>query len=117
MADQPVVGCSQPGAARRSSPKLKSLLLKTDPLQVPGTVDAFRVRGTLVFGLAIGTSGEVTRVESVSGHPVMISAAMQSIRAMAIFVLTSLTERKKEFYGRITIKYQAIGRGVTYQVF
>jgi hypothetical protein len=84
MADQPAIGCSQPGAARLSSPKLKSLLLKTEPLQVPGTVDTFHIRGTLVFGLAIGTSGEVTCVELVSGHPVMISDGHAIHRAMAI---------------------------------
>ena len=115
MADQPAISCRQPAALRLSSPKLKNLLLKIEPIQVPGTVDGLHIRGTLVFSVAIDTSGGVTCIEFVSGHPVMVSTAMESITLWK-FRPYFVNGKKQEFYGRITIKYEAIGRGVTYRV-
>jgi hypothetical protein len=42
--------------------------------------DGLHLRGTVVMSVAVDT-GEVTCIESVSGHPIMISAAMESFRS------------------------------------
>jgi hypothetical protein len=55
----------------------------------------------------------VTCLELVSGHPVMISTTTQSI-GLWRFRPYFADGKKKEFYGRI--KYEAIERGLTYQV-
>ena len=114
-AAQPPIGCGRPGAVLLSSPKLKAALLKSEPITVPGTVDGLHIKGTLVFAVAVDISGEVTCIKSVSGHPVMISAAMESIRKWKFHPYFA-REKKREFCGRIAIKYEAIGRGVTYEV-
>ncbi len=113
-AGQPPTGCSQPGTVLLSAPRLKSLLLKTEPIQVPG-VDGRHICGILVFSVAIDTSGEVTYIEFVSGHLAIVQTAIESIRLWK-FRPYFAAGKKKHFYRRITVKYQTIGSGVTYRV-
>ena len=115
VAAKPPEDCCQAGAVRLSSSKVKTLLLTTEPIEVPGTSDGLHIKGTIVVSVAVSTSGEVICVAYVSGHPLLISAAMESVRLWK-FHPYSASDRKKEFCGRIAIKYEAIGHGVRYEV-
>jgi hypothetical protein len=115
MAAKPPDDCCQAGAVRLSSSKVKTLLLKTQPIEVPGTSDGLHIKGTIVVSVAVSTSGEVICVAFVSGHPLLISAAIESVRLWK-FHPYSVGESKKGFCGRIAIKYEAIGHGVRYEV-
>src|SRR5579863_3910598 len=107
--------CCQAGAVRLSSSKVKTLLLKTEPIEVPGTSDGLHIKETIVVSVALSTSGEVICVAYVSGHPLLISAAIESVRLWK-FHPYSASGKKTEFCGRIAIKYEAIGHGVRYEV-
>jgi hypothetical protein len=107
--------CCESESEKLSSHQMKALLLKTELIYLPGTVDKLHIKGTVVMALAVDERGEVNCVQIISGHPLIIGTTIDSVKQWKFraFVVRGL---RKSFCGRIAIRYQASERGVRYRV-
>jgi outer membrane biosynthesis protein TonB len=94
---------------------MKVLLQKTEPIDLRGTVDKLRIRGTVVIALAVDDKGGINCVQIISGHPLIIGTTIASVRRWTFrpYVVRGL---RKDFHGRIAISYQASEHGLRYRV-
>ena len=102
--------------AERVSPKQVNVLLdKTEPIQVPCCGHGLHIEGTIVLAIAVDADGEVTCVTMVSGHPLIIGSAIDSVRRWKFrsYVVNGL---KKGFCGKVTLRYKATDSEVKYEV-
>jgi hypothetical protein len=67
------------------------------------------------MALAVDEKDEITCVQIISGHPLIIGTAIDSVRQWKFrpYVVRGL---RKGFCGRIAIRYQASEHGVRYRV-
>jgi hypothetical protein len=94
---------------------MKVLLQKTEPIDLRGTVDKLRIRGTVVIALAVDDKGGVNCVQIISGHPLIIGTTIASVRRWT-FRPYAVRGLRKDFHGRIAISYQASELGLRYRV-
>jgi Gram-negative bacterial TonB protein C-terminal len=107
--------CCEPEGERLSSHQLKALLQKSEPIYLPGTVDKLHIKGTVVMAVAVDDQGEISCVQIISGHPLIIGTTIDSVRRWKFrpYVVRGL---RRGFCGRIAISYQASVHGVRYRV-
>jgi hypothetical protein len=107
--------CCQPESEKLSSRRVKNLLQNTEPIRSPCCADMLHIKGTVVLALAIDNNGEVVCVQSVSGHPLVISTTIESVRRWKFrpYVLRGL---RKSFCGRIAIRFVANEHVARYKV-
>jgi len=110
-----LANCCESESEKLSSHVVKALLQKTEPIDLPGTVDKLHIKGTVVMELAVNDKGEVDSVRIISGHPLIIGTTIDSVRQWKFrsFVVRGV---RKGFCGRIAISYQASEHGVRYRV-
>jgi hypothetical protein len=113
--ERSAANCCTSGATRISARTVKTLLTKTEPIQAPCCADMMHIKGTLVFSLAVDTNGQVICVDSVSGHPLIIGVAIDSIRQWKFRPLI-VRGLKKKFCGKVTLRYEANEYGVRFDV-
>jgi len=116
--DKPIsaVGkCCVSDANGLSSKPFKALLVKTEPIQSPCCAKMLHIKGTLVLSIAVGTDGEVTCVTYVSGHPLLIGVALDSVKHWNFRPYVA-KGRKKNFCGRLTLRLDANEYVVRYEV-
>jgi outer membrane biosynthesis protein TonB len=113
--DKPVGNCCGLDADSMSSQKFKALLEKTEPILAPCCGNTLHIKGTMVLSIAVDTDGEVTCVAYVSGHPLIIGVAIDSVRHWKFrpHVVKGL---KKKFCGRIALRFEANEYAVRYEV-
>ena len=63
-------------AEEKVNPKV---IKKTPPAYPPDAKEA-RIQGTVVLAIRIGTDGFVSHIELVSGHPLLVGAAVDSVK-------------------------------------
>ena len=73
------------------------------------------IKGTMVLSIAVDTDGQVTCVAYVSGHPLIIGVAIDSVSQWR-FSPYSVKGLKKNFYGRVALRYEANEGAVKYEV-
>ena len=112
---KPVTRCCTSDVDRLSQKKLKSLLDKTEPIHPPCCAERLHIKGSMVLSIAVGTDGEVTCVEYVSGHPLIIGVTIDSVRQWR-FRPYSVKGLKRKFCGSITLRYEANEGAVKYEV-
>jgi outer membrane biosynthesis protein TonB len=113
--EKSVAKCCTSEADRLSPQRIKALLDKTKPIHSPCCADMLRIRGTIVLSIAVGTDGEVTCVAYVSGHPTIIGVAIDSVRQWR-FRPHAVKGLKKNFCGRVALRYEATEHAVKYEV-
>ncbi len=111
----PAAHCCTSDSERLSPKKVKALLDKTEPIQVPCCAEMLHLKGTMVLSLAVGTDGGVTCVEIVSGNPLLFGVAIDSVRQWR-FRPYAVKGQKRKFCGRIALCYEATEDGVKYTV-
>jgi TonB family protein len=57
----------------------KSLVVKIDPIYPPLAMQA-RVQGTVRFNILVDKQGKVANVQLISGHPLLVNAAVDAVR-------------------------------------
>ncbi len=77
----PADNCWQPGAVQLSAAQTKDRLLHAEPIFPPGLSICARINGVLVFKIGADKDGNVTCIRAVSGHPLLVPGAMESIRS------------------------------------
>ena len=78
---KPAPNCCTSDAERVSPKQVNALLDKTEPIQPPCCGHGLHIEGTIVLAMAVDANGEVTCVTVVSGHPLIIGSATDSVRA------------------------------------
>jgi len=73
--------CWQAGIVELSPSKLKARLRHTTPISSPLLYKSFRIGNAILsFKLRADAEGNVVCVQAISGHPIIIGAAIESIQ-------------------------------------
>lgn len=112
---QRVPACCQPDSERLSQQQVKSLVKKTEPINAPCCADMLHISGTVVLAISVDAEGNVTCVQMVSGHPLIIGVAIESVRQWKFQPYTS-SGTKKNFCGQIALRCQGNEYGVKYRI-
>jgi len=107
--------CCTPGVDKLPPKQVKTLLDKTEPIQAPCCGSNVHIKGTIVLAIAVDANGEVTCVTLVSGHPLIIASAIDSVRRWK-FRPYAVKGVKKSFCGKVTLRYEATEYAVKYEV-
>jgi TonB family protein len=107
--------CCEPEFEKLSQPKVKALVKKTEPISAPCCADMLHINGTVVLALSVDPQGNVTCVQIVSGHPLIIGVAIDSVRRWKFEPYTSKGV-KKGFCGQVALRFQANEYGVKYRI-
>ena len=112
---KPVRNCCTSNAERVSLKQVNALLEKTQPIQTPCCGHGLHIEGIIVLAIAVDADGDVTCVTVVSGHPLIIGSAIDSVRRWKFrsYVVNGL---KKNFCGKVAVRYAATDYGVKYEV-
>jgi len=65
--------------------------------------------------MAVDANGEVTCVNIVSGHPLLIGSAIDSVRRWK-FRSYLVNGMKKSFCGKVALRYEATDYAVKYEI-
>jgi outer membrane biosynthesis protein TonB len=112
---KPTPNCCTLGAERLSPKQVNTLLDKTEPIQGPCLGHSLHITGTIVLAIAVDANGEITCVAMVSGHPLIIGTAIDSVRRWK-FRPYAVNGQKKNFCGKITLRYEATDCAMKYEV-
>ncbi len=75
----PENGCCPADQPLLSPRQMKARLRHTEPMMPPPLGRKVRIKGTVVFVVAFDSSGRVTCVRLVSGPPLLVTGAMESL--------------------------------------
>lgn len=112
---QPVPDCCQNDSERLSQQQVTALVKKTEPIKAPCCADMLHISGTVILTVSVDTSGSVTCVQMVSGHPLIIGVAIDSVRQWKFRPYT-YRGTKKSFCGQIVLRFQATEYVVKYKI-
>ena len=76
----PRVTLAAPTRIRISQGVTKGLLIHREEPAYPPLARAARVQGDVVLSAVIGTNGEIQNLQLVSGHPMLVPAALAAVR-------------------------------------
>ena len=110
-----VPNCCEPGSEKLSQSKLKALVKQTGPIHAPCCADMLHIGGTVVLAISVDAQGNVTCVHMVSGDPLIIGVAIDSVRQWKFEPYTSQGV-KKPFCGQVALRFQANEYGVKYKI-
>jgi outer membrane biosynthesis protein TonB len=110
-----VPNCCEPGSEKLSQSKLKALVKQTGPIHAPCCADMLHISGTIVLAISVDPKGNVACVQTVSGHPLIIGVAIDSVRQWKFEPYTSQGV-KKPFCGQVALRFQANEYGVKYKI-
>ena len=112
---KPTPNCCTSGTERLSSKQVNTLLDKTEPIQGPCLGHNLHIMGTIVLAIAVDANGEIACVTMVSGHPLIIGTAIDSVRRWK-FRPYAVNGLKKSFCGKIALRYEATDCALKYEV-
>jgi outer membrane biosynthesis protein TonB len=95
---QQVPSCCESDSEKLSQSQVKALVKKTEPIHAPCCADMLHISGTVVLAISVDGQGNVICVQMVSGHPLIIGVAIDSVRQWKFDPYTSKTI-KKSFCG------------------
>ncbi len=107
--------CCEPESAKLSRAQTKTFGKKTEPINAPCCADMLHINGTIVLGISVDPEGDVTCVQMVSGHPLIIGVAIDSVRRWK-FQPYSSKGTKRSFCGQVALCFRANEHGVKYKV-
>jgi TonB family protein len=107
--------CSTTGLAEHSAKDMRSRLKHTQPIDPPCCGRNLDLKGTIVLLVVVGETGDVICVELVSGDPMIADSAVHSV-AKWKFQPHVAKGQPSAFYGRVSIRFHATERAVTFKV-
>jgi TonB family protein len=110
-----VLNCCQPESEKLSQSRVKALVKQTEPIHAPCCADMLHISGTVVLAISVDPRGTVACVQVVSGHPLIIGVAIDSVRQWKFEPYTSQGV-KKPFCGQVALRFQANEHGVKYKI-
>jgi outer membrane biosynthesis protein TonB len=106
--------CCTSDGARLSRQEIKALLNHTEPIS-PLLGDKVHIQGKIVVAIAVDASGRVAYAEYISGHPMMIAGTIASVGGWQFRPFT-VHGVKKDFCGRVALRFEASEYGVKYEI-
>jgi outer membrane biosynthesis protein TonB len=82
------------GSEKLAQSKVEALMKQTEPIHAPCCADMLHISGTVVLAISVGPRGNVACVQSLSGHPLIIGVAIDSVRQWKFEPYTSQGVRK-----------------------
>jgi outer membrane biosynthesis protein TonB len=110
-----VPDCCTASTEKLSPQQVKSMVRKTEPIQPPCCADQLRLNGTAVLAVAVDDKGKVTCVQSITGHPLIIGAVIESVSRWR-FQPYVVRGRSRSFCGRVALRFQGNERLVKFDV-
>lgn len=107
--------CCTSGAERLSPKQVNTMVDKTEPIQGLCLGHNLHIKGTIVLAIAVDANGEITCVTVVSGHPLIIGTAIDSVRRWK-FRPYGANGLKKSFCGKVTLRYEATDCATKYEL-
>jgi outer membrane biosynthesis protein TonB len=107
--------CCEPESEKLSRPQVKALVKKAEPIHAPCCADMLHTNGTVVLVISVDPQGNVVCVQMVSGHPLIVGVAIDSIRQWKFEPYTP-KGAKKSFCGQVALRFQANESGVKYKI-
>lgn len=83
----PLPDCCEPEFEKLSQLQVKALVHKTQPIHAPCCADMLHISGTVVLAISVDPKGEVTRVQMVSGHPLIIGQVIPSSLELPLILI------------------------------
>jgi outer membrane biosynthesis protein TonB len=114
-AQQPVTACCQADSESLSRQQLKALVNKTKPIHAPCCADMLHISGTVVLAISVDPEGNVTCVQMVSGPPLAVGVAIDSVKQWKFRPYTP-KETKKSFCGQIALRCEGNEHGIRYKI-
>ena|SRR5208283_2402678 len=114
-AQQPVPPCCKPESEKLSQQQLKALVKNTEPILAPCCADMLRISGTVVLTVSVDAEGSVTCVQMVSGPPLALEFAIDSVRQWKFRSYTS-KGIKKSSCGQIALRCRGNEHGIRYKI-
>jgi len=74
--------------------KVKALVKHTEPIHAPCCADMLHISGTIALAISVDPNGNVACVQRVSGHPLIIGVAIDSVRQWKFELYTSQGVKK-----------------------
>jgi TonB family protein len=112
---QQVLGCCEPKCEKLTQSQVKALVKKTEPIHAPCCADMLHISGTVVLAISVDPQGNVVCVQMVSGHPLIIGVAIDSVRRWRFEPYTSKGVRKN-FCGQLAVRFRANEHAVKYKI-
>jgi TonB family protein len=110
-----VPACCGLESEKLSQRQVKALVEKTKPIQAPCCADMLHINGTVVLTISVDPKGDVSCVQVVSGHPLIVGVAVDSVRQWK-FQPYGSKGIKKGFCGQIAVRFKASDYGVRYKI-
>jgi len=110
-----VPNCCEPESEKLAQSKVKSLVKQTAPMHAPCCAAMLHISGTIVLAISVDPKGNVACAQTVSGHPLIIGVAIDSVRQWKFEPYTSQGV-KKPFCGQVALRFQANEYGVKYKI-
>jgi outer membrane biosynthesis protein TonB len=112
---QQVPSCCESESEKLSQLQVKALVKKTEPIHAPCCADMLHIGGTVVLAISVDAQGNVTCVHRVSGDPLIIGVAIDSVRQWKFEPYNS-KGIKKVFCGHVALRFQANEHVVKYKI-
>jgi len=74
-----VPNCCESESEKLSQSKVKALVKQTEPIHAPCCVNMLHISGTVALAISVDPKGHVACVQMVSGHPLIIGVAIDSV--------------------------------------
>jgi outer membrane biosynthesis protein TonB len=111
-----VPNCCEPESEKLSQSKVMALVKQTEPIRAPCCgADMLHISVTVVLAISVDPQGNVACVQKVSGHPLIIGVAIDSVRQWKFKPYTSRGV-KKNFCGQVALRFQANEYGAKYKI-
>jgi outer membrane biosynthesis protein TonB len=110
-----VPNCCEPESEKLAQSKVKALVKQTAPIHAPGCAEMLHISGTVVLAISVDPQGNVACAQSLSGHPLIIGVAIDSVRQWKFEPYTSHGV-KKTFCGQVALRFQANEYGLKYKI-
>jgi outer membrane biosynthesis protein TonB len=88
------------------------MVLATEPIQMSGRA---HLESRVVLAITVDRGGKVICLQFVSGHPLLVSSSIESVRQWK-FRPYVRRGQSKSFCGKIALRIRANDDGVTYDV-
>jgi len=112
---QQIPSCCESESEKLSQSQVKALVKETEPIHPPCCADMLHISGTVVLAISVDPQGNVTCVQVVSGDPLIIGVAIDSVRQWKFEPYNS-KGIKKVFCGRVALRFQANEHAVKYKI-
>lgn len=107
--------CLQAGAVHLSAAQMRAHLFHTEPISPPALYCSLRIKTVLSFRVVTDQIGSVICIRANSGHPMIIGAAIDSVRRWK-FRPMDVRGQRKPIFGTLILSVAGTEKGIKTRV-